>query len=282
MGLKRSRLSEAIQNNPISSFGLVVLIIFLLMSFFPQWFSPLDPTKMDLSNRQLPPSYINKFGTDQIGMDVYTRVIYGAQTTLKIVTVVVLLASGVGVIVGAISAYFGGTVDLTMMRITDMFLAFPPFILAVAVNAALGRGMFQTVIAVAIAWWPSYSRLIRGQVLSVKHEEYVVAALMVGSGPIRVLFKHILRNCLDPIIVIITLDLGLIALTTAGLSFLGLGAQPPIPEWGRMVNDGRKYILNQWWITTFPGLALFFVVVGFNMVGEILRDWLDPSGINRK
>jgi peptide/nickel transport system permease protein len=168
------------------------------------------------------------------------------------------------------------------MRISDIFLAFPALILAISLNAALGRGLIQSMLAVGWSWWPSYSRLIRGQILSVKNEEYVTAAECIGASKSRILIKHVLLNCFDPIIVSITLDVGYIALTTAGLSFLGLGAAPPTPEWGRMVAEGRDYLLDQWWVTTFPGLALFVLVVSFNLFGELVRDWLDPSAIGRE
>ena len=168
------------------------------------------------------------------------------------------------------------------MRVTDVFLAFPVLILAIAVNAVLGRGLIQTMLAVGFSWWPGYARFIRGQVLSVKMEEYVTGARAVGVTPLRILSHHILPNCSAPILVRVTLDSGFVALTTAGLSFLGLGAEPPIPEWGRMVAEGRDYLLHHWWVSTFPGLALFLIVVGFNLFGEVLRDWLDPTGIGHQ
>ena len=167
------------------------------------------------------------------------------------------------------------------MRFTDIIIAFPFLILAIAVNAALGRGLLQTMLAVGFSWWPGYARLVRGQILAVKNEEYVTAARALGGSNLRIMARHVFRNSVDPIIVRVTLDIGLVALATSGLSFLGLGAAPPTPEWGRMVADGRDFLLDQWWISTYPGLALFLVVVGFNLVGMILRDWLDPSSVGR-
>lgn len=278
---RRGRVSRALRSSPLGAVGLAIVIGFLLIAFFPGLFSEGDPLKLSLRERLLPPSPQHWFGTDGLGMDIYTRVIYGARITLQVVLVVLLIAVSVGYLVGALAAYAGGWVDDVLMRITDVFLAFPNLVLAIAVNAALGRGLMQTMLAVGLVWWPSYARLIRSQVLSVKHEEYVVAAETIGGSPARVLVRHILPNCFDPVIVRITLDVGFVALTTAGLSFLGLGAEPPAPEWGRMVADGRANFLDQWWITTFPGLALFLVVVGFNLFGELIRDVLDPSSIDR-
>jgi peptide/nickel transport system permease protein len=190
---------------------------------------------------------------------------------------VLAIAVGVGALVGATAGYFGGLFDEVMMRITDIFLAFPPLILALAVNAGLGPGIESAMFAVAFSWWPGYARMIRGQVLSAKNNLYVDAAHSIGASHTRILTRHILPNCINPTIVELTLDAGYIVLTTAGLSFVGLGAQPPTPEWGFMVSEGRKYILSQWWWPTFPGLAICSVVVGFNLLGDFLRDLLDPK-----
>jgi peptide/nickel transport system permease protein len=279
--IRKSRLGGAIRNNPLSILGIIIVICFLVMAIFPSFFTSADPIKLMLVQRLKAPSSIHLFGTDQVGMDVFARVIYGARTTLKVVLVVLVIATSLGYIIGSLSGFLGGKVDILLMRITDIFLAFPPLILAIAINAALGRGLYQSMIAVGLSWWPSYSRLIRAQILSVKQEEFVIAAEVIGASKWRILTKHILLNSFDPIIVTMTLDVGYIALTTAGLSFLGLGAEPPTPEWGRMVSEGREYLLDQWWVTSYPGMALFSLVVGFNLVGEMVRDWLDPSVINR-
>jgi len=258
-----------------------IAVLFLVLAAFPELFTQYDPIKLNLRAKLLPPSSEHWFGTDQLGMDIYTRVVYGARTTLLVVIIVLAIATTIGYLVGSVAGFAGGKIDDIFMRITDIFLAFPSLILALSVNAVLGPGLPQTMLAVGFSWWPSYARLIRGQVLSVKNEEYVVAARAIGVKPRRVLIQHVLRNSFDPVIVRVTLDVGFVALTTAGLSFLGLGAQPPTPEWGRMVAEGREFLLDQWWVSTFPGLALFLVVVGFNLFGEILRDWLDPSAVNR-
>ncbi|MHB1162254.1 MAG: ABC transporter permease [Chloroflexota bacterium] len=279
--LLRSRFARAVHNNPVAVLGLAIVFAFLVAAFFPWIFTSYNPVKLNLLDKFLPPSSQHWFGTDSVGMDVYARVIHGASITLQVVVVVLTIAVSIGYLLGSISGYFGGKVDEWVMRFTDVFLAFPNLVLAIAVNAALGRGLTQTMLAVAFSWWPSYARLIRGQVLSVKHDEHVTAARALGASTFRILFKHVLPNCSNPVIVRVTLDVGYVALATAGLSFLGLGAEPPTPEWGRMVAEGRDYLLDQWWWSTFPGLAIFLVVVGFNLLGEIVRDWLDPGSVGR-
>ena len=278
--IRRSGFVRAVRNNPIATLGLVIVFGFLIVALFPSAFTDYDPVKLNLPDKFLPPSREHPFGTDQMGRDIYSRVVYGASITLRNVVVVLMITTTAGYLVGATAGYFGGRVDELLMRVVDVFLIFPTLILALAINAVLGGGLVQTMVAVGISWWASYARLIRGQILSVKYEEYVTAAQSIGAGPYRVLGRHLLPNCFTPVIVTITLDVGFIALTTASLSFLGLGAPSPIPEWGRMVSEGRAYLLDQWWASTFPGLALFLFVVGFNLLGEIVRDWLDPSTIN--
>ena len=278
---RRSRFMRAVRNNPLAIFGIFVAIMFLLIASFPGLFTEHDPIKISPRDRLLVPSPEHLFGTDELGMDIYARVIYGARTTSKAIIVVLAIAVGVGSVMGSVAGYFGGWFDNVVMRITDIFIGFPPLILALAVNAVLGRGFTQTVAAVALTWWPSYARMIRAQILTVKHEQYVTAARAAGVRPAGILVRHVLRNSIDPIIVSITLDVGYIALATAALSFVGLGAAHPTPEWGRMVAQGRDDLLVQWWYSTYPGMALFLLVVSFNLIGELLRDWLDPSAIRK-
>lgn len=261
--------------------GLGIVFLLIVMVITPESFTAYNPVKLSLVDKFKAPSQEHLFGTDHLGMDIFARVAYGARTTVWVVIVVLSIATGIGVVMGAVAGFVGGWVDDVLMRITDMGIAFPVLILAIAVNAALGRGLLQTMLAVGLSWWPSYARLVRSLVLSVKNEEYVMAARALGMRPWSILTRYILWNCIDPIIVNVTVDVGFVALTTAGLSFLGLGAEPPTPEWGRMVSEGRDYLLDQWWVSTFPGLALFLVVVGFNLLGEIVRDWLDPTSIGR-
>jgi peptide/nickel transport system permease protein len=258
-----------------------MLALVVIAALAPGLLTHYDPVKLLLQDKFLPPSAEHWFGTDDVGRDVYTRVVYGARVTLLSTLMVLVLAASIGTVVGALAGFYGGWLDSAVMRVTDMFLAFPALILALAINAALGRGLTQAMLAVAISWWPSYARLVRGQVLSTKQEEYVTAAQVMGAPAPVVIGKHILLNSFPPILVRMTLDIGFIALTTAGLSFLGLGVEPPTPEWGRMVADGRAYLLDQWWWTTFPGLALFLLVVGSNLTGDVVRESLDPSLVNR-
>lgn len=279
--LRRSRFVRALRASPFGILGLIMLLIVALAAVAPGLLTQYDPVKLNLQDKFLPPSAAHWFGTDDVGRDVFTRVVYGARVTLLSTLMVLVLAAGIGTIVGAVAGFRGGWTDTLMMRVTDMFLAFPALILALAINAALGRGLTQAMIAVAISWWPSYARLVRGQVLATKQEEYVTAARVMGASNWSLISKHILLNSFPPILVRMTLDIGFIALTTAGLSFLGLGVEPPTPEWGRMVADGRSFLLDQWWWTTFPGLALFLLVVGSNLTGDVVRESLDPSLVNR-
>ena len=279
--VRHGRFVRALRANPFAALGLAMLAVVLVAALVPGLLTSQDPVKLQLKDKFLPPSWDHWFGTDDVGRDVYARVVYGARVTLLSTLMVLAIAAGVGTILGSLAGFYGGWADNVVMRVTDMFLAFPALILALAINAALGRGLTQAMLAVAISWWPSYARLVRGQVLATKQEEFVTAARVIGA-PVRTLIgRHILLNSFPPILVRMTLDIGFIALTTAGLSFLGLGVEPPTPEWGRMVADGRSYLLDQWWWTTFPGLALFLVVVGSNLVGDAVRESLDPSLVNR-
>jgi peptide/nickel transport system permease protein len=279
--LRRSRSYRALRASPLGILGVAMLALVVIAALAPGLLTHYDPVKLLLQDKFLPPSAEHWFGTDDVGRDVYTRVVYGARVTLLSTLMVLVLAASIGTVVGALAGFYGGWLDSAVMRVTDMFLAFPALILALAINAALGRGLTQAMLAVAISWWPSYARLVRGQVLSTKQEEYVTAAQVMGAPAPVVIGKHILLNSFPPILVRMTLDIGFIALTTAGLSFLGLGVEPPTPEWGRMVADGRAYLLDQWWWTTFPGLALFLLVVGSNLTGDVVREALDPSLVNR-
>lgn len=279
--LRRGRFLRSLRASPFGMLGVLMLLIVATAAAVPEVLTHYDPIKLLLQDKFLPPSAAHWFGTDDVGRDVYTRVIYGARVTLLSTLMVLTLAAGVGTIVGAIAGFNGGWADTLVMRVTDMFLAFPSLILALSINAALGRGLTQAMIAVAVSWWPSYARLVRGQVLATKQEEYVTAARVMGATSWTLIGRHILLNSFPPILVRMTLDVGFIALTTAGLSFLGLGVEPPTPEWGRMVADGRAYLLDQWWWTTFPGLALFLLVVGSNLTGDVVRESLDPSLVNR-
>jgi peptide/nickel transport system permease protein len=242
--------------------------------------APFDPNAVELQDRLLPPSDIHPFGTDSLGRDVYSRVIYGVQLSLPTGVIVVLISVVIGTAWGSVSAYVGGRTEGILMRIADVVLAFPALILAMAIAAALGMGVANAIIAMVLVWWPSYARLSRGLVLVQRDQEYVQAARVLGYTPAKILGLHILPNAAGPLIVLMTLDVGSAILTFAGLSFLGLGVVPPTAEWGSMIADGRL-LTAQWWVATFPGLAILTVVLGFNFLGDGLRDWLDPRARRR-
>ena len=251
--------------------GIAIVGIFVTMAVAPWLFTSLDPAGLNLQARLMPPSAAHWLGTDATGNDVYTRIVYGSRTTLGTVIAVLAIASVFGIAIGSLSGYVGGWLDGLLMRTTDVFLAFPPLILALATNAVLGRGLRQTVFAVAFLWWPAYARLVRGQILALREQEFVESARVIGASRLRII-RHMLPNVIDPVIVRVSLDAGFVALTAASLSYLGLGAQPPTPEWGRMVAEGQMFLLDQWWVAAFPGIVLFVLVVGFNLIGEALGD----------
>lgn len=235
---------------------------------------------MDVAHRLLAPSPQHWCGTDALGRDVATRVVYGARISLAVGFVVVLLGGLFGSLLGAVAAYARGWAEEALMRLTDLVFCFPPIILAMAIAAALGIGAVNTVIAMLVVWWPKFARLARSLVLAQRSLEYVEAAQTVGFGPAHILFRQIVPNAVGPLVVLVTLDLGNAILVFAGLSFLGLGVVPPTPEWGSMVAEGRE-LVQQWWVATFPGLAILTVVIGFNFVGDGIRDWLDPHASRR-
>jgi peptide/nickel transport system permease protein len=224
----------------------------------------------------LPPSAVHLFGTDDLGGDVFSRVVFGARYSLAIGLAIVSLAFLIGVPLGALAGFAGGFVNELIMRTTDIFLTIPGIVLALAIGAALGPGMVNAALALALVWWPGFCRLTQGQVLALREQTYVEAAEVVGAGQGRVIFRHILPNTLTPLIVKVSMDIGFAILTAAGLSFIGIGAQPPTPEWGAMVNTGRQFMPDWWWYATFPGLAIFLAVFGFNMLGDGVRDAFDP------
>jgi peptide/nickel transport system permease protein len=262
--------------NPLSAIGLALSAVFVLMAVAAPLLAPHDPLSMNPSNRLAAPSALHWFGTDDGGRDILARVIYGTRSSLLTALGILSLASAIGTSIGLAAGYFGGWVDETLMRITDMFLAFPALVLAMGLAAALGPSLFNAMLATAVVWWPWYARLVRGQALHLKNEAFVEAARVAGASGLRIAVRHILRNCLTPIIVQMSLDIGYAVLTLSSLSFIGLGAQPPTPEWGSMVSIGRDYFLDQWWIVTFPGLAIFLSVMAFNLLGDGLQESLSP------
>ena len=239
--------------------------------------SPYSPRQVDVLVRLKPPSAEHLFGTDSLGRDVLSRVLVGARVSLPAGLIVVLIAAAFGTIYGGVAAYAGAKVEEIQMRVTDLFLSFPPLLLAMAIAAGLGKGVLNTIVAMAIVWWPKYARLARSLVLVQRSLEYVEAARALGQGAGRTLVRHIVPNAIGPVVALLSLDVGNAMITFAGLSFLGLGVVPPTPEWGAMVSEGQV-LIDQWWVSTFPGLAIFTVVMGFNFLGDALRDWLDPRG----
>lgn len=262
--------------NRLAMLGLGTVIVLLFVAAFAPWLATHSATAQVLTDRLQPPSAAHWLGTDELGRDIYSRIVHGSRLTLYIVGLVVIIVGPVGLAVGTIAGYLGGWVDVVLMRITDIFLAFPRLILALAFVAALGPGIENAIIAIAITAWPPYARMARAETLTIRKADYIAAARIQGAGPIRIIGRHVVPMCLSSVIVRLTLDMAGIILTAAGLGFLGLGAQPPLPEWGAMISTGRQYLLNQWWVATMPGLAIFVVSLGFNLLGDGLRDVLDP------
>ncbi len=260
---------------PLAIAGAVIALTWLVVAIFAPLIAPYDPLAQTFTTLQ-PPSLDHPFGTDELGRDVLSRVIYGARVSIPLALLLVFLAATIGGVLGAIAGYFRGLADGTVMRVTDLVFAFPAIILAMVVTAVLGRGLRNAVLAIVIVAWPAYARVVRGLVLSIGDSEYVQSARLLGVSSRKTLFRDVLPNVAGPVLVLATLDLGTAILLLAGLSFLGLGAQPPDPEWGSMVATGTQYF-EQWWIGTFPGLAIFTAVVAFNFLGDSLRDFFDPT-----
>ena len=269
---------RSIMGNPAALAGLVIVTLLILMGAFAPWLSMgHSPLTQDLAGRLGPPSAEHWFGTDELGRDILARTLYGARATLTIVALVSVIVVPIGLAVGTVAGYMGGWVDAVLMRVTDIFLAFPRLILALAFAAALGPGIENAVIAIALTSWPAYARISRSETMTIAQSDFIQSVVLQGASTWRILFRHIVPLCLGSVIVRLTLDMAGIILTAAGLGFLGLGAQPPTPEWGAMVSSGRDVILDQWWVATIPGLAIFIVSLGFNLLGDGLRDVFDPK-----
>jgi peptide/nickel transport system permease protein len=264
------------RRNRLMVLGTSLIVGLVLVAVLAPLLAASNPYEQVLGDRLLAPSVAHLFGTDGLGRDIYSRVVYGARVTLTIALLVAAISTPLGMAIGIVAGYLGGAVDEILMRLADIFLAFPRLILAIAFAAALGPGVENAIIAIAIAHWPSYARLARAETLNVKNNDYIQAIRVLGAGKLRIMTGHILPLTLSSIIVRMSLDMGTIILTAAGLGFLGLGAQPPMPEWGLMVSDGRQFLVDQWWVSTLPGLAILVVVMGFNLLGDGVRDVLDP------
>lgn len=255
--------------------GVIVFVVLCTMIFAP-WIAPYEPTKLDILNRLAPPSAKHWFGTDQIGRDIFSRVVYGARISVSVGLGVVLLAMPIGAVIGAFSGLAGGKVDTAIMRVMDVMLSFPSFVMAIALASALGPSLTNAMLAIAVLRIPFYVRLARGQALSLRERSYVKAAETFGSSRVRIVWRHIVPNALGPVLVQAMLDIGAAILTASALSFIGLGAQEPAAEWGAMVATGRNFLLDQWWFSTFPGIAILVTAIGFNLFGDGLREMIDP------
>ncbi len=261
----------------LAAVGSFIVATFIFIAIFGSYIAPYDPYETDIANRFLSPSPSHLLGTDKLGRDILSRMLHGARYSVRAGLSVLAIAVPIGILLGGIAGLFGGWIDEVVMRTTDVFLAFPYLILAMSFSAALGPSLVNAMMALSIVWWPLYTRVVRGQALSVRESTYVEAARSRGASRFSIMFRHILPNCLSPILVTFTLDMGAIITATAALSFLGFGAQPPLPEWGRMVSDGRRYLLQAWWVSMFPGFAIALTVLGFNLLGDGVRDALDPK-----
>ncbi len=272
----------AFSANPIAMAGFIIIVTLFLLALFAPLITNGDGTVQDLPKRLLPPSAEYWFGTDELGRDIYSRIVWGARITLYIVGLVGIIVVPIGLAIGTLAGYLGGWVDNVLMRFTDIFLAFPRLILALAFVSALGPGLENAVLAIALTTWSPFARIARAETLTIRNSEHILAAKVQGASTLRILSSHVVPLCLSSVIVRLTLDMAGIILTAAGLGFLGLGAQPPLPEWGAMISTGRQYLLDQWWIPTIPGLAILTVSMGFNLLGDGLRDVLDPRSGGEK
>ncbi len=285
---RQARLGQAwlawqrIKRNRLAMAGLVIVGLLLLVAIFAPLIAPHDPLTQDLSRRLLPPGTPgNWLGTDDFGRDILSRIIHGARITLYIIALVAITAPVLGLLIGTVAGYFGGWVDAALMRLTDIFLAFPRLILALALVAVLGPGIENAVLAIALTAWPPYARVARAETLTVRSSDYIAAIRLQGASAPRIIAGHVVPMCLPSVIIRVTLDMAGVILIAAGLGFLGLGVLPPTPEWGLMISSGRKFLFEQWWVATMPGLAIFIVSLGFNLLGDGLRDVLDPRSASR-
>jgi len=271
------RLYRFFGNSPFVMVALAAIAAFVIIGAFAPWIAPKNPQTQDLILRLQPPlTEGHLLGTDALGRDVLSRLIYGTRISLVVGFIAVVLSALIGIIVGLISGYFGGWVDTIFMRVVDAWLAFPFLLLAIAIVAVLGRGLNNIIIALVITGWVLYARLVRGETLSLREREFVLSARGLGANPLTIMFRHILPNCMAPILVVATLEIGIVIVTEASLSFLGLGVSAAEPSWGSMLADGRAYLTRAWWLATIPGLAIFAVVLAVNVLGDALRDALDP------
>ncbi len=265
-----------IKRSPLTTIGLIIILLLVCVAIFAPIIAPYNPLEMHLDNRLSSPSKEHLLGTDELGRDILSRIIYGAGVALKIMLIVLAIDLPLGILLGLIAGYFGGWIDEIIMRMADIFMAFPRLVLAMAIGTALGPSLRNTMIAIALTMWPVYARLARGQTLSIKERTFIEAERALGSSNLKIIIFNILPLCFSTLIVRATLDMGNIIRIAAGMSFLGLGAQPPTPDWGLMISSGRNFLINQWWVPTFPGFAILLTVFAFNLLGDGIRDISDP------
>ena len=263
-------------HEPLGLAGFIILALLCVIAIFAPLIAPYNPVIQNLGNTLQPPSWTHIAGTDEFGRDILSRLIYGTRITIQTVLSVSLIVGPLGLIIGVVAGYFGGRTDAMLMRATDIVLSFPSLILALAFAAALGAGLNTAIIAISLTGWPPIARLARAEALVVRNTDYVAAARLYGASPLRILLRYIAPMCIPSVIVRLTLNMAGIILTAASLGFLGLGAQPPAPEWGAMISSGRKFMLDNWWVAVMPGLAILVTSLAFNIAGDALRDILDP------
>lgn len=274
---ERYRLWCSFRANGLAMGGLIVVVVMVVFSLAAPLLATHDPGLQELSNRLARPSAAHWMGTDELGRDVWSRILYGGRVTLGMVVAVVILVAPLGLAVGCIAGYFGGFADRALMRVTDVFLAFPRLILALAFVAAIKPGITSAIFAIVLTAWPPYARLARAETMTIRNTDFIAAVRLTGASPARIILRHVVPLCLGSLVVRVTLDMSSIILTAASLGFLGMGAQPPSPEWGAMIATARRFILEQWWVPTIPGIAIFVASLAFNLLGDGLRDVLDPK-----
>lgn len=278
-GRRSPRWWRRLRRDPLTLAGLTITVVFLVLGAFGQWIAPYPDDATSVPEgvaAYLPPSGQHLFGTDRLGRDIFSRVVVGTRISLYLIVVTLVVAVSIGTLAGLVAGYFGGVVDELVMRLTDAFLAIPPLVLAMLVATTLGGGLLNTILAVAVTWWPNYARLVRGEAMRLRELAFVEAAQALAARPRRIVARHLLPNTVLPLIVQVSVDSGRVLLVTAALGFLGLGARSPQPEWGLMIAVGREFLPFFWWESLFPGAAIFLVVIGFNLLGDGLRSIFDP------
>ncbi|MGP4672520.1 ABC transporter permease [Agrobacterium salinitolerans] len=270
------RTLRKLADEPLGMFGFAILAILVVVAIFAPLIAPYDPARQALENALQPPSWVHLAGTDEFGRDIFSRLVYGTRITIQTVLSVSVIVGPIGLAIGVMAGFFGGRIDAILMRATDIVLSFPSLVLALAFAAAMGAGLGTAIIAISLTAWPPIARLARAEALVVRNTDYVAAARLYGASPMRILFLYIAPMCIPSVIVRLTLNMAGIILTAASLGFLGLGAQPPLPEWGAMISSGRKFMLDYWWVAVMPGIAILLTSLAFNIAGDTLRDLLDP------